>query len=93
MRGDATPSLDADLVVTLEVDRAWPAALVIGGAGVILLGVAVALLLGARRRKASAPLGAHSVPAAATVLPGAAPTPTDGPRADDAAAADEPTGG
>ncbi len=98
MRADATPSLDADLAVTLEVDRAWPAALVIGGAGVILLGVAVALLLGARRRKTSASVGAHTAPAAATVLPGSGPAPegappADAPPRDDAAAADEPTGG
>ena len=70
----------------------------IGGAGVILLGVAVALLLGARRRKVPARVGAHSAPAAATVLPGAGSTPTDAQPADasptdHAAAADEPTGG
>ena len=32
MRADATPGVAADLAVTLEVDRAWPAALVTGGA-------------------------------------------------------------
>lgn len=69
MRADATPGIAAALTVRLEVDRSWPAALVIGGAGIVLLAVGVAVLLGARRRTASTPSGAHSV-SAATVLPG-----------------------
>ncbi len=80
MRADATPGVAADLTVTLEVDRAWPAALVIGGAGIVLLGVALGLLLAARRRATPAPAGAHSAPVADTVLPGAAAPgePSDG---------------
>ena len=60
------------LTVTLEVDRAWPAALVIGGAGVVLLAVALGLLLAARRGRTPPPAGAHSAPASAPMLPGAA---------------------
>jgi hypothetical protein len=71
MKSDATPGIAADLRVSLEVDRAWPAALVIGGAGLVLVGVGVALLLASRRRSAPALSGAHSAPVAATVLPGA----------------------
>lgn len=89
MRSDATPGVAADLAVTLEVDRAWPAALVIGGAGLVLLGVAVALLVASRRRRSPEPLGAHSAPAAQTVLPGG-----DAPAAPDAGGTpDAPPGG
>lgn len=72
MRADATPGVDVDLNVTLEVDRAWPAALVLGGAGIVLLCLAVGLMLAARRSRAPGPVGAHAAPAGDTVLPGAA---------------------
>jgi hypothetical protein len=71
MRADATPGVAADLTVRLEVDRAWPAALVIGGAGIVLMGVAIALLVSARRRSRPVPTGAHSS-LAVNVVPGPA---------------------
>jgi hypothetical protein len=71
MNADATPGLAVDLSVTLEVDRAWPAALAFAGAGLVLLAVAVGLLLASRGRRGPPPAGAHSAPTAATVLPGA----------------------
>lgn len=83
MKSDATPGVSADLSVTLEVDRAWPAALAIAGAGVVLLVIAVALLVASRRRKTPEPVGAHSAPSAATVLPGAPATVGDGGAQDD----------
>lgn len=89
MRPDATPGVVADLSVSLEVDRAWPAALAFAGAGVVLLGVAVGLLVASRRRRPPPPVGAHSAPTAATVLPGAATPPEDG----GGASASEPSDG
>lgn len=89
MRSDALPGISADLAVTLEVDRAWPAALAIGGAGIVLIGVAIGLLVASRRRRDPPPVGAHTAPAAATVLPGAATAPQDG----GGASATEPSDG
>jgi len=89
MRSDATPGVTADLAVTLEVDRAWPAALVIGGAGLVLLGVAIGLLVASRHPRGPEPVGAHSAPVAQTVLPGG-----DAPAAPAAGGtADPPPGG
>lgn len=93
MRSDATPAFDADLAVTLEVDRAWPVALVLGGGGIVLLGLAVALLVAGGRRRSPAPVGAHSQSAAATVLPGTASTPAGSPAPGDATPTDGATGG
>lgn len=93
MRSDATPAFDADLAVTLEVDRAWPSALVLGGVGVVLLALAVALLVAGVRRRPQAPVGAHSPSAGATVLPGAAPPALGSPAPDDATPTDVATGG
>ena len=87
MRSDATPGIDARLTVTLEVDRAWPAALTAGFVGALLLVIALLLLL--RARRPGEVVGTHSISSAATVLPGAGMTQV----ADAGVADDEPTDG
>jgi hypothetical protein len=83
MNADATPGVDADLVVTLTVARAWSAAWIAVGVGVLLLLLSIlafwrAKVAGRRAREAAAaaaPPVATPVAAApgATILPGSEP--------------------
>jgi hypothetical protein len=83
MNADATPGVDAELVVTLTVARAWSAAWIAVGVGVLLVLLGVVAFWRARvarRRAREAALAAAppvvgtavSAPGA-TILPGAAP--------------------
>jgi len=75
MAADAHPGVTVLVSASLVVDRAWPAALIAAGAGVVLLVLCVLLIVLARRRR-PAPSGAHRAGAhavAATVLPGVVP--------------------
>ncbi len=86
MNADATPGVVADLVVTLTVARAWSAAWIAVGVGVVLLALSAmafwrASVVGARRdppprHAAGAATGATTAATtAATVLPGADASP------------------
>ena len=76
MNADASEGVDADLVVTLTVARAWTAAWVAVGAGAVLVVLAVVLFWRAavarRRAAAAVPFvpAADAVPSGSTVLPG-----------------------
>ena len=75
MNADATPGVDAELVVTLTVARAWTAAWIAVGVGVLLLLLAILAFWRARvaGRRARAAAAAAAPPAAAAVVaaPGA----------------------
>lgn len=79
MNADATPGVVADLVVTLTVARAWSAAWIAVGVGVVLLALSAvafwrASVVGARRDPP--PRHAAGATTAATVLPGADASPS-----------------
>jgi hypothetical protein len=101
MNSDATPGVDADLVVTLTVARAWSAAWIAVGVGVLLVLLGILAFWRARvarrRALAAAPAPVAPVVAApgATILPGAlvpdaASAPATAP-APEVAVADLPT--
>jgi hypothetical protein len=87
MNADATPVVDADVVVTLTVAKVWTYSWIAVGAGVLLALLAALLfwrarVAGRRRREASAVQAQdEAAVAAATVLPGSAVTdpPLTGP--------------
>jgi hypothetical protein len=80
MNSDATPVVDADVVVTLTVAKAWTYSWLAVGLGVLLVLLAVLLFwrarVAGRRRREAAPAQAQDeaavATAAATVLPGSA---------------------
>jgi hypothetical protein len=87
MNSDATPVVDADVVVTLKVAKVWTYSWIAVGVGVLLALLALLVFwrarVAGRRRRAAAAAQApdDAAVAAATVLPGSAvdPPPLTGP--------------